>query len=356
MTQQLTVPPSRGQDPHEPGRPGRSWRDRLIWWAPVVGLLFLAPFCAEFLSGYQGSVLNPIGLLIGVLLVTPLYGSAALLIREFTRRAGRGWPTMLLLGAAFGLVQAGLIDQALFNHGSFADGPYWQTLHTIIPGVEIDANQLMTFVGGHMLVSFAAPIAVVEALAPTRAAKPWLGRRGLVVVVLMYLAAAGYYLVDFVIAPEFRARPVQLIATGVTALLLAAAAFLVPRLRTRSRGRAPWPVLVALLATAAHTVFMVIRDPGSPGKWAWSSIAIAVAALALLGAVTLICSTRPGWTPAHTLAAAGPALVVYAALAFAVDPNGTFSTTKYLANVLNLAIVLALLGWGYLRTSRAARH
>lgn len=47
----------------------------------------------------------------------PLYGTVAVLIREITRRTGRGWPTILLLGAAFGLIQAGLIDQSLFNPG-----------------------------------------------------------------------------------------------------------------------------------------------------------------------------------------------------------------------------------------------
>jgi hypothetical protein len=45
----------------------------------------------------------------------PLYGGGALLIREATRRTGRGWPTILLLGVAYGAVQAGLIDRYLYN-------------------------------------------------------------------------------------------------------------------------------------------------------------------------------------------------------------------------------------------------
>ncbi|SNR42784.1 hypothetical protein [Actinomadura mexicana] len=49
--------------------------------------------------------------------------AVAVLIREAARRTGRGWPTIVLLGAAFGLVQAGLIDQSLFNPDSWTSRP-----------------------------------------------------------------------------------------------------------------------------------------------------------------------------------------------------------------------------------------
>ena len=39
----------------------------------------------------------------------------ALLIREVARRRGLGWPGILLLAAAFGVVQAGLVDQSMFS-------------------------------------------------------------------------------------------------------------------------------------------------------------------------------------------------------------------------------------------------
>ena len=35
-----------------------------------------------------------------------LYSSGAILIREVARRAGRGWPTMLVLSLAYGLIEA----------------------------------------------------------------------------------------------------------------------------------------------------------------------------------------------------------------------------------------------------------
>ncbi|MGH8792605.1 MAG: hypothetical protein ACRDXX_08170, partial [Stackebrandtia sp.] len=155
--------------PHA-ARPGRLARI-----APVAGLFFLSPICAEYLSGYHGQGIADLpGLLISLLLIGPLYGAVAVLIREVARRARRGWPTILLLSAAAGLIQAGLIDQSLFNHGAFADGPYWRDLPALIPGVDVDASQLLVFVVGHVIWSFAAPIAVVEACVPKRADQPWL--------------------------------------------------------------------------------------------------------------------------------------------------------------------------------------
>ena len=65
------------------------------------------PVCAEYLWGYDDSTGHP-GTLIGNLIVfSPLYGAPALLIREAARRRGLGWPGILLLAAAFGVVEAG---------------------------------------------------------------------------------------------------------------------------------------------------------------------------------------------------------------------------------------------------------
>jgi hypothetical protein len=48
---------------------------------------------------------------IGVLLpVVPLYGDGALLIRELARRRG-GWTRIALLGAAYAIVEEGLVLQ-----------------------------------------------------------------------------------------------------------------------------------------------------------------------------------------------------------------------------------------------------
>lgn len=101
------------------------------------------------------------------------------MIREVTRRTGRGRPSTLLLSAAFGVIQAGLVDQGLFSP-DFVDEPSWdlERLPTLIPAPGISADHALDFVVGHVIWSFAAPIAVIGSCAPRVAGRPWLGEPG----------------------------------------------------------------------------------------------------------------------------------------------------------------------------------
>ena len=78
--------------------------------APPIGLLLLAPWVGEYLLGNVSA-----RDLVALPYLVPLYGGGALLIREVVRRSGRGWPTILVLGLAYGIIEAGLVDQGLFN-------------------------------------------------------------------------------------------------------------------------------------------------------------------------------------------------------------------------------------------------
>src|SRR5690348_15573402 len=78
--------------------------------APALGLFLLAPLVGEYLLGNVA-----ISQLIALAFLAPLYGGGALLIREVARRTGRGWPMMVLLALAYGLLEAGMLDQSLFN-------------------------------------------------------------------------------------------------------------------------------------------------------------------------------------------------------------------------------------------------
>jgi hypothetical protein len=71
--------------------------------APAIALFFLSPLVAEFLLGDFTILQLPY-----LFLLAPAYGGAAVLIREVSRRAGRGWPTMILLALAYALIEEGL--------------------------------------------------------------------------------------------------------------------------------------------------------------------------------------------------------------------------------------------------------
>ena len=159
--------------------------------APALGLFFLAPLSAEYLIGYDESVGRPVELIGGLLILGPLYGGPALIIREVVRRSGRGWPSVLLLAAAFGLVQAGLVDQSMFNP-SYRDIEDWDDKRnpTFIPAAGFSAHMALNSIVGHVIWSISAPIAVMETLVPRRSTTPWLGAAGLTITAVLYVFAS----------------------------------------------------------------------------------------------------------------------------------------------------------------------
>ncbi|MEV7547645.1 hypothetical protein [Streptomyces sp. NPDC089915] len=316
---------------------------------PVLGLLVLAPVCAEYLIGYDQIIGHPLDLLTGLLVLAPLYGTVAVLIRETARRTGRGWPTILLLSAAFGLVEAGLIDQSLFNP-DFVDDPSWDLdrMPTFVPVLGVSVKQVLVFVVGHVIWSFAAPIAMVEAFVPRLAGRPWLGRPGTAVVAVLYLLAVVVFVHEH--TREFTAGAVRLGVTAAVVLALVAAAFAVPRrpVVVSRRAVSPWA------AGGAAVVLLTVHQLSSP---TWAGAALDAAALVLGGGLLSWCSRAAGWGGHHVAAVAGAALLVNAGLSFAVDPLGEVSlTVKYSVNAALSVAVLMLLAGAHLRLRRAGRR
>ncbi|MFC6679099.1 hypothetical protein ACFQE7_24530 [Nonomuraea ferruginea] len=141
--------------------------------APALGLFFLSPLIGEFLLGNL-----PVTMLVALITLAPLYGGGALLVRELARRRGVGWPGIVLLAVAYGLIEEGLVTRSLFNPG-FAGMDLRS--YAWIPGVEVSAWWTVFVLGVHVVGSICVPIAVMESLVPARASEPWLRRPGLVV-------------------------------------------------------------------------------------------------------------------------------------------------------------------------------
>lgn len=314
----------------------------------IFGLLLLSPICAEYLIGYAESISKPLEMLAGLLILAPLYGTVALLIRDITRRTGRGWPTILLLATAFGLIQAGLIDQSLF---SLYDVPGWEAERgpTLVPVLGISVDDLLGFVGGHVIWSFGAPIAVIESCVPQIADRPWLGRAGLIVMLLLYLVAAALILDEHLETMQFIASPAQLSITALVAACLAGAAFLVPRRNAFTASRVPPPWLVGCIALAVLAAHQMVPST-------WAGVAATVLLLGVSGLLLLYWSGHPAWSRRHVLAAAGAALMVNAGFSFLVQPLGNSSSImKYVSNAAILLGVLALIAWAYDRLRQAEK-
>ena len=92
---------------------------------PLLCLLILTPGIPEYLSGSSNMaflVVSPplFFLLLGANL--GLYGPGVILIREAKIRWNKGWASVFLLGAAYGIVEEGLALRTLFNPTSSVVG------------------------------------------------------------------------------------------------------------------------------------------------------------------------------------------------------------------------------------------
>ncbi|HLI84349.1 MAG TPA: sugar transferase [Bryobacteraceae bacterium] len=106
-------------------------------------------------------------------LFVAFYGGSAVTIRELAIRWGKGWPTILLLGAAFGILQEGLATRAFFD-------PAWRSLGPIAgQGRALGVNWIWTCdaILYHAVFSTALPILLVYQVFPAARQARWL-RRG----------------------------------------------------------------------------------------------------------------------------------------------------------------------------------
>jgi hypothetical protein len=304
--------------------------------APALGLFFLAPLVAEYLLGNV-----PVSAIAAMLVLAPMYGGGALLIRETARRTGRGWPAIILLAAAYGVLQAGLLDQSLFNP-SF-EGYDFQSAARI-PALGVSAHWALTFVAGHAIWSISLPIAIVEGLVPGRPTTPWLGNLGVTVTGVLFLL--GSWVIFHGHQQRFLAPVPQLAgATAVTVALIGAAFAVLPRPRPGRDRPAPNPWLVGVVALVAANLFFARPET-------WPGVAIGVVLIAVMTVVIVRWSRRAGWAAAHRLVLAGGTLSAYAWAGFLLlHLEGAANTVNLIGQtVLVLGAVALLLVAG--RTAR----
>ncbi len=317
----------------------------------MFALFFLSPLVAEYLSGTT----LPIVLIFLIVPLSLYYGSGALLIRELTRRTGRGWPTILLLGLAFGVVEEGVITQSLFNPDYLA-----LNLHLLDPGylraLGIGTLWTVFVLGGHMLWSIGAPIEIVEESTGSRRTTPWLGRRGLIVVAVLFVIGC---VISFVVTKAedadapFSASPAQLGVSAAIAVILVVVAFLLPRGERRpAAGQAPSAWLVFAATVIAGAGWGLLAGATSLPWWP-ASVAIALVFLVVLGVQVATWSRRDGWGRWHRLAVAAGALATSGWHAFAMEYSKP-PVVDLISRVIYLAAAAAMV-WLAVRRIRVVR-
>jgi len=191
----------------------------------ILFLLIVPPVFAEVLSGSTPllSFVNPVTCVLLVL----LYGCGALLIRELRARwqLGRG---IVLVAAAYGILEEGVIVQTFFNPG-------WEDLgalsgYGMVLGVQWPWTLML--IAFHATISILAPLAAADLIWPDYRDEPLLRPTGLV------MATAGILLIAAVSIPEFRRMPQMveslpgwgmIAGAGMSVVLLIVAARMIPR-------------------------------------------------------------------------------------------------------------------------------
>ncbi|HET9605308.1 MAG TPA: hypothetical protein VFO96_13535 [Gemmatimonadales bacterium] len=322
--------------------------------APALTLLLIAPLVAEFLLGDFN--IRQIGF---IAVFIPVYGAGALLVREVTRRAHRGWPTMLLLALAYALVMEGFANQTLFNPNyagqRLLDYGWISSLGTSL-------NWTVYVLTLHVVWSVGSSVALAEALAGARWREPWLRRPGLIVTVILTLIGIAFTASFALRTFHFVASPAQFAGVAIVTVAAIVAAF---RLFRRDRSaesasgtnRAPsvWLVLVAalILASAFQRWFgYAPKHEINAGLGLAVLLGLEIVAVVLF--VTL--ARREGWGPVHVLAAATGAVLTYGWISIRrlVVAGGTSLgvPTTPIDVVGQVALLLAMLAVSYVGWKR----
>lgn len=316
---------------------------------PALGLFILAPLVGEFLLGNLS--ITSLGLL---LLLAPLYGGGALLIRESGRRWQLGWPSMIVLCFAYGLIEEAFVTQSLFN-------PNYVGLRLLdygyISGLGISAWWTVFVLSIHAIWSTAVPIALVESFTPQTRHRPWIGYGGLALTAVLFLGACA--LLFFFQQDFFTASSTQFLVSALVLVLLLALSIGLRRFQRTAQGQgqvstqpAPNPWLVGGVAFVLGSAFMVLARTHEP-----IPAALTVAGLlVLLMAGSLFCwrlSQRTGWSIRHELGVAGGLLLTYAWYGFVQRPStgGASPRIDLVGNVIFALGAFILLGIAARRTA-----
>ena len=319
-------------------------KGRGIW--PALGLVFVAPLVAEFLLGNL-----PIKLLPALIVLAPMYGGGALLIREIVRRTGRGWPSILLLGMAYGIFEEAYTTQSLFN-------PNYLKLNlglltpAYIPSLGIGAWWTLWMLMVHGIWSISTPIALVEACVPDRARTPWLGRVGLGVVTIVFLFGACANTAIGYKQDHYLASMAQFAGAAVVIVLMVILAFKIPVRRRYAAYRiAPSAWILGAVALVFASAAMLV-----PMHWGWGAVAALLGLDAGMLAVVLLWERTGAMTLMHQLALGAGAALAYGWHAFLQHPAvGKVDVSVRVGNAIFLAGAIGIIGFGAGRIRRGER-
>ncbi len=243
---------------------------------PAWALFLIAPVFGELFSGSMplNEFINPLAFFT----LAMLYGSGAVIARELRLRWGKGWPTLLLLGLAYGIFEEGLMVRSFFD-------PNWVDLGSLgVYGRALGVNWLWAWhlTVYHAAISILSSVAFVEALYPQRREEAWVtGRKAwrtlwLLLLLTLPLGAA---------LNPYNAPDGWLLLTWLTIFALLALARRAPTPRGAPTGRTAPPRRFFLLGfggvLAHHWTLYLGAESGAYGPWTAFALTLAADGLVL---------------------------------------------------------------------------
>ena len=251
---------------------------------PAALLLFFLPaISVELLTGDTPLVtyLDPITFVI----LNLTYGGTLLLIRETVVRWDKGFASVLVLAAGYGM-----LAEAIDTKGFFAPHFYavaGSGLEGFGRGFGINVPWAVNISIFHAVFSIIVPLVIVSAI--FQSPRPWIGNKSYAVLLVAVIACSAFSFEVLSLAPDYYhysegPGPIILILALMAALIV-----LAWKLSTRSPQR--WPLRMNALALFilgyAYTVafnfpHLVQRATGSPGIYIAFMLAVYVALPLLL--------------------------------------------------------------------------
>lgn len=218
---------------------------------PIITLVLLSPVIAELLSGSTPPLefFHPFIFT----LIVGLYGSGVLIVRELCIKWRKGWGSILLLGAAYGIIEEGLAVKSFFD-------PNWMDLGILgTYGRWIGINWVWSFCLTiyHTIYSIALPILIFGLLFPSLKNKRLLNDKGLCVcfTILFFIVGICYFFLT-----AYRPHGVLYIVTMIIVVALFIASWKVTTINVTARSIEPLvrPIWFGIVGVTFSSLFFFI--------------------------------------------------------------------------------------------------
>ncbi len=306
--------------------------------SPALVLFVLSPAIGELLSGSSppAEFFNPAAFL----LLAVLYGGGAIMIRELVHRWDKGWPSLLTLGAAYGIAEEGLMVKSFFD-------PNWQDLDLLgVYGRWAGVNWVwaLHLTLYHAVISIAIPILLVNLLYPERRGAAWISRRTFKWLAGLWVAEIAF---GFLFLTPYRPPVVPYLLALLATVGLIGLARRLPGSRSAPETRCARPFWYGLTGFLATTGEFLLAW-GTPHTGIPPSVTmLLMAGLAVLASWVVLKRLGAGVVHSgrHQLALATGALSFFILLAplQELDPARTDNTTGMtLVGLATLALVVRM--------------